>query len=233
MVLKLYYKLFSRILYFYHHKYRKGRNALKEMLLKNNQKRWLDLGSSSGYSEGFYFADIMDASELPIEMQIKYFQIDIAKPLTQETSERMGKFDFIRMQHVFEHFTWEEGITVLENCYHLLNDKGYVLITVPDLRVFVRRYLRKSLHFDWPFTDWAKTRIPENAPQSFYFSIYTHSVLHQPHKWCYDKEGLFFQFERSGKFIIEKEVSIFNKFCNIPFTHNRPFEDLCLLARKK
>jgi hypothetical protein len=232
MRLIFYYKVFEKVFNIYHYRIKKNRNVLKEILIKNNQTRWLDLGSNLKYSKDFYFADILDVSDIPEEMRSKYFKVDVCKPLSNDNLERLGKFDLIRMQHVFEHFTMEDGLIALENSYKMLNSKGYLLISIPDLNIFVKRYRHKNLHSNWSFAEWARTRIPEDAPQCFYFSVFSHSVLYQPHLWCYDKEGLIYQLNKSGKFINIKRIRLFDNLCNIPFTHNRPLEDLCLLSQK-
>lgn len=229
---KLLYNLYARIVFSYHYRFRKGTPPLKDFLIKNNQTRWFDIGASVNYDPDFYFSDIKEPEELPEAMRAKYIKLDITKPLTTAQLNQLGQFDFIRMQHVFEHFTLEDGLVVLENCYKLLNSKGYLLITVPDLEIFIKRYRYNCLALDWPFTNWAHTRIPQGAPQSMYFSIYTHSVLHERHLWCYDKEGLAYQLTRSGKFKSIQRLSLFNPLASIPFSHNRPLEDLCMLAQK-
>ena len=94
--------------------------------MKNNQTRWLDLGSSINHTnKSFYFADLYPTEECLDEMKSKYFQLNISVPMSIEDKDRLGMFDFIRMQHVFEHFTFEEEADiVLENCFHLLNTNG-------------------------------------------------------------------------------------------------------------
>jgi SAM-dependent methyltransferase len=235
-MLKLFYEIYyfvaSKIIYSYNYRIRNGRSRLKELLIRENKNRWLDLGASISYNDNFYFSDILDPSLLTKEMQKKYFFWDATKPLENEKKVEMGKFDFIRMQHVFEHFAPEEGQLVLKNAFELLNEGGYLLITVPDLKKFIKRYNRKTLHYNWSFSDWAKTRIESTAPQSFYFSIFAHSVPHQAHLWCYDHEGLIYQINKSIAPKKIKFISPFHKLANIPFTHNRPLEDLCVLIQK-
>jgi predicted SAM-dependent methyltransferase len=133
----------------------------------------------------------------------------------------------------FEHFSVEDGLKVLNICYNLLADDGYILITVPDLKVYIKGYLNKTLDsVPFSFKDWATRRIPENAPQSFYFSIFAYSMPYESHLWCYDEEGLKFQLARTGKFKNIRRLSLFDPLSDIPFTHNRPEEDLCVLAQK-
>ncbi len=223
--------LYYRLVLFYHRNYKSKNSTLSEVLRKQGKTRWLDLGSSSSFNEGFYFADLHPASEAPEEMRKKYFQLNIIEA-GEEQLKPLGKFDLIRLQHVFEHFAPEDGLKVLEKCALLLNEDGYLLMTVPDLKIFVHRYQSAALQGLRSFKGWAETRIPANAPQSFYFSIFTHSVAHQQHLWCYDEEGIRYQLSQTGKFKNAEKLSLLNPLSAIPFTHNRPDEDLCLLAQK-
>lgn len=232
LLYKFYYLLAAKGINFYSKLFENRRKSLRTILLQNNQNRWLDLGSSTSYNEGFYFCDLMPVYEMPSIMQEKYFQINITEALSQEKLSELGTFDFIRMQHVFEHFTLEDGKVVLDNCYKLLKENGFLLITVPDLKIFIKRYQRECLDKYWSFKDWAETRIPSNSPQSFYFSIFSHSVPYQSHLWCYDEKGLKFLLETYTEFKNIKKLTLFNALSSIPFTHNRPLEDLCILAQK-
>lgn len=232
MIFKTYYWLKSKLLYSYHYRFRKNKNWLKEKLVRENKLRWLDLGSSVSYNDGFYFSDILPIDQIPENMRDRYMYWDAIQPLSIGDKTRIGTFDLIRMQHVFEHFSPEDGQKVLNHAFDLLNEGGYLLITVPNLKEYIRRYKRNSLAFHWSFAEWAQTRVENDAPQSFYFSIFTHSVPHQAHLWCYDQKGLAYQINRSVKAKNIEFLSVFSKKANIPFTHNRPLEDLCVLIKK-
>ena len=203
------------------------------MLEKAGKTRWMDMGSSVSFTDNFYFADLYPKEEAKPELKDRYFQFNATEDLSTDLASEMGKFDLIRMQHVYEHFTPEQGQLALKNCHSLLNDEGYLLITVPDLKIFVDRYRRNCLDTSWTFKDWAETRIEKGSPQSDYFSIFTHSVLYQSHHWCYDEDGLINALIKTGLFKNVKRLSLFDKLAEIPFTHNRAWEDLCVLAQKK
>ena len=114
-----------------------------------------------------------------------------------------------------------------------MEENGILLISVPDLDIYLKRYFNGSLKHISSFGSWAHTRIKENSPQSDYFSIYAHSMLHEKHLWCYNKEGLINKLVSSGNFTTVQRVGLLNKLAGIPFTHNRPQEDLCVIATKK
>jgi predicted SAM-dependent methyltransferase len=229
-----YYNIKYRFIHSFHHRLRKGKCLLEKGLLKNNQTKWLDLGSSINHAnKNFYFADLYPIEECLDEMKSKYFQLNISIPMSIEDKDRLGTFDFIRMQHVFEHFTFEEADIVLENCFHMLNKNGKLLITVPDLDIYVRRYLNKTLKHIPSFGPWAHRRIKANSPHSDYFSIFAHSMLHEKHLWCYNKEGLINKMKQTCNFKSIKKIGLLNKSAGIPFTHNRIQEDLCVIATKE
>lgn len=205
---------------------------LKELLQQKNKLRWLDIGCGGNFEEGFHYLDVFPEGILDINIKERYFRADILN-LSDEFIKTIGKFDFVRLQHVFEHFTWEEGQRCLNNCTKLMNKDAYILITTPDLRVHIKKYLENG-YKDWKgFGWWAHHRIPNNAPNSFYFSIFTHSMPYESHKWCYDNEGLIYQLEMSNKFRNIQELKHTDSLSLVPFTHNRPEEDVCIIANLK
>lgn len=207
--------------------YLRGKNdgGLKEELKKSNKTRWLDIGCGGNFEDNFYYVDTFP--EGMVAQKDKYFRIDIINATDSEL-EKMGNFDLIRMQHVFEHFTPEDGLRVLKNCAKILNVDGYILISTPDLRKFVHLYLSGKIRDNF---NWALQRVGKNDPDSFYFSIFTHSLLTEKHHWCYDAEGLLFQLERAGVFKNIREIKLADLLANVPFTHNRPSEDVCVVAQ--
>ena len=210
---------------------RRNRPTLREQLLKAGKTRWLDVGSGDSDEPGFLRMDTTPVKKLPAKLRRGYVRYDILK-LNSRAVARFGKFDVVRMQHVFEHFTLEDGRIVLKNCAKLLKKGGIILITVPDLEIHIRNYLRgkyKTSSFRW----WAEERIPKDAPNSFYFAMFAQSWPHIPHKWCYDYKGLRYQLEESGAFKSIRRLDIKSPLASIPFTHNRPDEDVCAMAIRR
>lgn len=205
---------------------------LKELLQQENKLRWLDVGCGGNFEKGFYYLDVFPEGILDPAIQKKYFRADILN-LSDEIIESIGKFDFVRLQHTFEHFTLEEGQKCLDNCAKLMSKGAYILITTPDLRIHIKKYLENN-YKDWKgFGWWAHQRIAKDAPSSFYFSIFAHSMTYESHKWCYDSEGLIYQLDRSDKFKNIRELKYTNSLALDPFTHNRPEEDVCVIANLK
>lgn len=199
--------------------------GIREKLIREGKTRWLEIGCGGTFEEHFTYIDLFP--EPVIDKPWRYFRIDITHP-SEGDLVRLGKFDLVRMQHVFEHFPPEEGLLVLHNIARLLKPGGYLLISTPDLRKCISLYQsgKISEHFEW-----AHKRIRPGSPDSFYFSVYSHSLRFEKHEWCYDAEGLKFQLEESGHFSNIEELSLDHPMASIPFTHNRPKEDVVILAR--
>jgi len=206
--------------------------TLKEKLLKLNRNRWLDIGCNRNFENKFYYMDVFLEKEIPKQYRLKYFKINILKA-TKKQLESVGKFDLVRMQHVLEHVGYEDGLVVLKNVARILAPKGILIITVPDLMINIKKYLNKSFNKWRTFRSWAQKRIPAGAPPSFYFSVYAHSLPVTPHKWCYDYDGLKYELSLSDCYKKIKKLKFTDKLASYPFTHNRPEEDICIIANKK
>lgn len=205
--------------------------SLKEILIKQNKKRWIDIGCGRNFEEGFLYLDNFPKKFVKRENRKKYFKIDLLHATNQQLHP-LGKFDLVRMQHVLEHFSFEEGLIVMRNVAKLLKKEGIILITVPDLQVNIQKYIRKE-YKDWKvFNWWAWKRIPKNSPESFYFSVFAYSLQITPHKWCFDYEGLRYILKATRLFKNIKSIKLNNKLASVPFTHNKPEEDLCIIAKK-
>ena len=55
-------------------------------------------------------------------------------------------------------------------------------------------------------------------------------MTYEPHKWVYDRDGLAFVLAKDGLFTNIRELKFHDPLAEEPFTHNRPLEDLCMLA---
>jgi len=149
--------------------------TLKEKLIKENKIRWLDVGCGENFEKGFYYLDIFPKSNIDSRFKNHYFSIDILN-CNKKALEKLGKFDLVRMQHSFEHFSYEEGQKVLKNCAKILKKGGIILITTPDLKIHIEAYLNDK-YKNWKgFQWWANERITKDSPNSFYFSIFAYSM---------------------------------------------------------
>jgi predicted SAM-dependent methyltransferase len=204
---------------------------MQEILVSDGRTRWLDVGSGGKLDDDFEYLDVFPTEILPEHLRTRYHRADV-RDLSDRQYRTLGRFDLVRLQHTLEHLTFEEGARALSNCARLLRDDGSILITAPDLRVHISRYLAGYQNCAG-YVEWARERVPADAPPSAYFSVFAHSMTYEPHKWCYDFEGIAFQLERTGLFADIQQLSVHDDLASVPFTHNRPDEDVCVVARRK
>lgn len=213
------------------------KNTLRTKLRREGKTRWLDFGSRL-FEDGFTCIDIADPETINPKHRDRYIQFDLLSA-NDEDLAALGEFDLIRMQHVFEHFSPEDGVELLRKLARILKPGGYILVTVPDLAIHVQNYLIGYRGEAWfkKFSEWL--RVPQEAPASFHFSTYAHQQGYltngepgQAHRWCYDGPGLKFQLERAAVFENVRILSLWNSLAEAPFTHNRSKEDACVIAQK-
>lgn len=212
--------------------------SLRNRLIAEERTRWVDVGSTS-FGEGFFCVSSTPDARIPEQFRPFHRCIDVADEAAW-IDIGWGTYDLVRMQHVFEHFGFEEAQTALAFCAQLLRPGGYLLITVPDLRIFALHYLTGFVFARRYREAMGRYRgLPEDAPPSAAFSIFAHQLGYSPvphygqaHKWCYDWAGLKHQVARSGAFRDIRRLHLLSPLAEVPFTHNRPVEDVCLLAVK-
>jgi len=206
--------------------------TLKEKLIKQNKTKWLDIGCNRNFEAGFYYLDIFAKKDIDSKYKERYFEMNILN-VSPHKLKRIGRFDFVRMQHVLEHFTYKDGLVVLKNIGKLIRKDGWLLVTVPDLRINIKKYTKNEYKHWEAFKWWAIKMIPEDAPASFYFSVFAYNLPITPHRWCYDYEGLRYLLKKTDLFKRIKRLEYGSPLANFPFTHNRPEEDVCVVVRKR
>lgn len=203
--------------------------SLEDDLRDQGRLRWLDVGSGGRADPGFDLLDTFPAELFRSLETHAYYRADIVN-LADAMADHFATYDLVRAQHVLEHLTFEDGLRAIVNCARFLKPGGVLIATVPDLAIHARWYLEGGYRAQSDYVSYATERIPEDAPDSAYFSMFAHSLLMEPHQWCYDFEGLAYQFKRSGVLQGVRRLSLGDEFSAVPFTHNRPNEDVCVMG---
>ena len=206
-------------------------SGLREKLISDGLLRWLDVGCGGNLEDGFDYIDLFPSEAIDSRFRERYHRLDLIHAEESELNV-LGKYDFVRMQHTFEHFSYEEGQIALKRCAALLRPGGLILISTPDLQIHIKKYLTHTYRSWSGFQGWANKRIPRDAPDSCYFSIFAHSMPFEAHQWCYDYDGLAYQLSLSGLYDEIRELKVGDPLWQQPFTHNRPEEDVCVIARR-
>lgn len=100
-----------------------------------------------------------------------------------------GSVSSIYSSHTFEHFSWEESLSIAKECFRTLKTGGILRIVVPDLTQLVRDYLRDASPM---------------ASHSFLERLSLHhdvfDILHpgSHHSQMFDEKSLLHLFRQAG-----------------------------------
>jgi predicted SAM-dependent methyltransferase len=108
------------------------------------------------------------------------------------------KFDYIFSEHMIEHFSYEEGCSILRNCYRVLKPNGKIRIATPNLAKIIALYTKD------------KTDEQEEYIRVYIDAFYKNTGLYHPtfvinnnvrnwgHTFIYDPEILKMALESIG-----------------------------------
>jgi SAM-dependent methyltransferase len=91
--------------------------------------------------------------------------------------------DIIYSSHTLEHFSKQEGLFFLKECYRVLKSEGIIRILVPDLKCLVNRYKSGLISAD-DFLDTLSVNY-DNKGENFIKRIIA-PYIHYPHRCMYD-----------------------------------------------
>jgi SAM-dependent methyltransferase len=121
----------------------------------------LEIGSAYGYFVDYCNNNGHKAIGVEVTQEYASASKDLINGIvlclkTDDYKKQFGdkKFDFIYLEHVFEHVL--DPTFLLENLVYLLNDQGIIIIVVPNHKSFLSRLFRK--HYLWT-----------NPPDHLYF----------------------------------------------------------------
>ena len=118
---------------------------------------------------------------------------DITQGLPLESSSVAG----INMSHILEHFTRDQGLAVLKECYRVLQAKGVLRISCPDLKKYAEAYVNRDDKF-YHSLGIEKACCYEGL--TTYGDLFISKAYdnHNGHKWFYDAESAIQLLKEAG-----------------------------------
>jgi predicted SAM-dependent methyltransferase len=149
------------------------------------------------------------------------FGSDITYDITKDLPFKDGQFEKIYIEHVLEHFEFNEVKLVLRNIFRVLKPGGSLIISVPDLQIFVSEYINK-VHGSSLMT--FKPAIFSSYPADILNYIF---YMSGEHKMMFDFDSLKFHLESAGFIDVMKRQ--FDPVLDLP---GRQFESLLLTCKR-
>jgi predicted SAM-dependent methyltransferase len=141
--------------------------------------------------------------------------------------------DCIYLGEVLEHFTQEDGLRLLNECFRIMKPGAVIRIRVPDNARFWRNYLQEyDANYEKPETErtddhtrWVKMFFRDICVRRRWIGSFGHY-----HKWLYDEISLIQTLRRVGFVDAGRRTYLDSAIPNVEAVETR--EDLTVEARK-
>ena len=186
--------------------------------LSGNDCPMLQLGAGQNVLKGWFNTDYFPRQSI-------YF-LDVTKPFPLPSNS----FKFIFTEHHIEHITYRDAVSMLKECFRILEPGGLIRIVTPDLKNTISNYLNGSIYNEEVYSH-SKEYICSGfynavtyVPVDDYLDahIVNDTFLNYEHKFIYDFESLKRVLEHAGFGNVKdcgQKASVYNEFLNIE-THN-------------
>lgn len=156
---------------------------LKETYLRSHDERKLHLGAGNNELEGWLNTDLFPPYD-------SLMHLDASKPFPFADAT----FDFVFSEHMIEHISYADGLTMLNECHRVLKPGGLVRISTPDIRFLIELYDAQSTAVTDAYLDWQTQWINENEPRVAVpphpVHVINNFVRDWGHQFIYDQASL-------------------------------------------
>lgn len=115
----------------------------------------LHLGCGHNFLSGWLNSDLCDGGD------IRFLNAGKPYPFMDET------FEYIFSEHLFEHLSMEEGLTMLQECFRVLKPGGHLRLTTPDLDFLIRLYERPDEECHKEYIRWSISTFDETVARFY------------------------------------------------------------------
>lgn len=164
-----------------------NRSPQIERYLKSHTVRKLQLGSGDNFLRGWLNTDLHPRSR-------DFILLDAARTFPFEDYT----FDYISSEHLIEHFTYEDGRSMLSECYRVLNFGGKMRISTPSLEKLTDLFTSEKSKSQDQFIKWVVDKYFSEIGVYKESFVINNSYSAWGHKFIYDYETLAHLLERVG-----------------------------------
>ena len=166
------------------------RGVVPQEVLTGDGKIKLEIGSFTTMTPwGWINIDLHDLGGWAGPRNYRYMQHDVRTGLPFQT----GEVSLIHMNHVLEHFTYKEGLSLLRECRRVLKPDGALRLAVPDASLLCGLYAEPD-HYSAPHNDYRKLEdfdeISDGAAAQPTPAGKLWELLFSGHQAAYDEETL-------------------------------------------
>lgn len=155
--------------------------------LESHQIKMLQIGAGTTLLEGWLSTDIR-----PLRREIIF--LDATEPFPFENDT----FDYVFSEHMIEHISYDDGLSMLQECQRVLKPSGKIRIATPNIENIVGLYSRQESEFDQEYIKWAIDRFMKDT-KSYHKSFVVNNFFRGfGHQFIYDPVTLQDAMEKVG-----------------------------------
>jgi predicted SAM-dependent methyltransferase len=161
--------------------------------LQQNTIRKLHIGCGHNPIDGWLNSDYRP---IPTDQ----LRLDATKTFPIDNS----KFDYIFSEHMIEHISYAEGLSMLTECFRVLRQNGTIRISTPSLSFLLDLYRSDKSERQLAYIKWATDNF---IPETDYYDetfVVNNFVRNWGHQFIYDEKILRSALEKAGFMNITK-----------------------------
>ena len=155
--------------------------------LYEHKTRKLHIGCGSNNLQGWLNSDYFPRSK-------KILHLDATETFPFEDNQ----FDYIFSEHMIEHVSFTDGLSMLRECQRTLKNKGKIRISTPDLQFLIELYQSSKSDIQNDYIRWSTDKFIKYAPYYDETFVINNFVREWGHLFIYDEKTLRFSMETAG-----------------------------------
>jgi predicted SAM-dependent methyltransferase len=107
-------------------------------------------------------------------------------------------FDYVFSEHMIEHISYSNALSMLSECYRVLRNNGKIRISTPDLQFLIDLYRDDKSELQKQYIKWATDEFIKSAPYYDDTFVINNFVRDWGHLFIYDEKTLRSSLEKAG-----------------------------------
>jgi predicted SAM-dependent methyltransferase len=132
---------------------------------------------------GYLLAGWLNADAEPVSAEV--LRLDATQPFALPDD----RFEYVFSEHMIEHVSYGEGLSMLRECRRVLRPGGRIRISTPDLAFLIELYRRDPSELQSRYMEWSARQYPEVRSGDPAFVI-NNFVRDWGHRFIYDEASL-------------------------------------------
>jgi predicted SAM-dependent methyltransferase len=175
------------IKYQFHRQFGRIDRQIVNNYLQYNQIRKLHIGCGHNILDGWLNSDYQ-----PVPTDI--LELDATKTFPFDDN----KLDYIFSEHMIEHITYPEGLSMLTECFRVLRQNGSIRVSTPNLPFLLDLYRSDKSGQQQEYIKWATDNFIAGTDYYDDTFVINNFVRDWGHQFIYDEKTLRTSLEKAG-----------------------------------